>query len=129
MRAHVCPGRLGTVRRSHSFFERRRKQKMNTSLHQPSLQHRPWSRLLLIGPYLRKASFGFAGLLIVVGLLLVGCGTSTTSSPTSGNSSAKPARSFAGLVDIGGGRKMYLNCRGSGPPTVALVWCRSVRVH
>src|SRR5438874_104096 len=48
------------------------------------------------------------GLLIVVGLLLVGCGTSTTSSPTSGNSSAKPTRTFAGLVDIGGGRKMYL---------------------
>ena len=73
---------------------------MNTALHQPSPHHRPWSRLRLIGPYLRKASFGFAGLLIVVGLLLVGCGTSTTSSTTSGNSSAKPASSFAGLVDI-----------------------------
>ena len=28
---------------------------------------------------------------------------------------------FAGLVDIGGGRKMYLNCRGTGSPTVVLV--------
>jgi pimeloyl-ACP methyl ester carboxylesterase len=28
---------------------------------------------------------------------------------------------FAGLVDIGGGRKMYLECRGQGSPTVILV--------
>jgi pimeloyl-ACP methyl ester carboxylesterase len=28
---------------------------------------------------------------------------------------------FAGLADIGGGRKMYLECRGSGSPTVVLV--------
>lgn len=28
---------------------------------------------------------------------------------------------FAGLVDIGGGRKMYLECRGGGSPTVVLV--------
>jgi len=28
---------------------------------------------------------------------------------------------FAGLVDIGGGRKMYLECRGTGSPTVMLV--------
>jgi pimeloyl-ACP methyl ester carboxylesterase len=28
---------------------------------------------------------------------------------------------FAGLVDIGGGRKMYLACRGTGFPTVVLV--------
>jgi pimeloyl-ACP methyl ester carboxylesterase len=28
---------------------------------------------------------------------------------------------FAGLVDIGHGRKMYLECRGSGSPTVVLV--------
>src|SRR4029077_10283461 len=30
-------------------------------------------------------------------------------------------RDFAGLVDIGGGRKMYLKCRGTGSPTVVLV--------
>jgi pimeloyl-ACP methyl ester carboxylesterase len=94
---------------------------MNTALHQPSPQHRPGSRLLLIGPYLPKASCGFAGLLVVVGLLLAGCGTATTSSPTSGNASAKPARSFAGLVDIGSGRKLYLECQGTGTPTVVLV--------
>ena len=28
---------------------------------------------------------------------------------------------FAGLVDIGGGRKMYLKCSGRGSPTVVLV--------
>ncbi len=28
---------------------------------------------------------------------------------------------FTGLVDVGGGRKMYLECRGSGSPTVVLV--------
>ena len=28
---------------------------------------------------------------------------------------------FAGLVDVGGGRKMYLECRGIGSPTVVLV--------
>jgi pimeloyl-ACP methyl ester carboxylesterase len=35
----------------------------------------------------------------------------------------KSARSgnFAGLVDIGGGRKMYLKCSGTGSPTVVLV--------
>jgi pimeloyl-ACP methyl ester carboxylesterase len=34
---------------------------------------------------------------------------------------AAEAKDFAGLVDIGGGRKMYLECRGSGSPTVVLV--------
>jgi pimeloyl-ACP methyl ester carboxylesterase len=28
---------------------------------------------------------------------------------------------FAGLVDIGGGRKMYLKCSGTGSPTVMFV--------
>jgi pimeloyl-ACP methyl ester carboxylesterase len=28
---------------------------------------------------------------------------------------------FAGLIDIGGGRKIYLECRGAGSPTVVLV--------
>jgi len=37
---------------------------------------------------------------------------STASAPASGN--------FAGFIDIGAGRKMYLECRGSGSPTVIL---------
>jgi pimeloyl-ACP methyl ester carboxylesterase len=61
------------------------------------------------------------GLLFVVCLLLAGCGPSTTSSTTSGDGSFRPTRTFAGLVDIGSGRKMYLECRGSGSPTVVLV--------
>jgi pimeloyl-ACP methyl ester carboxylesterase len=31
------------------------------------------------------------------------------------------AADFTGLVDIGGGRKMYLECRGTGAPTVVLI--------
>jgi pimeloyl-ACP methyl ester carboxylesterase len=47
-------------------------------------------------------------------LLLAGCGTATAMTA--------PARGdFAGLVAIGGGRKMYLECRGTGSPTVVLV--------
>jgi pimeloyl-ACP methyl ester carboxylesterase len=34
---------------------------------------------------------------------------------------AAPTGNFAGLVEIGGGRKMYLNCRGKGSPVVVLV--------
>src|ERR1700736_1439515 len=34
--------------------------------------------------------------------------------------SSAPA-DFSGLVDIGGGRKMYLECRGAGSPTVVLI--------
>src|SRR5207244_142175 len=35
--------------------------------------------------------------------------------------SATGSADRAGLVDIGGGRKMYLNCQGTGSPTVVLV--------
>jgi hypothetical protein len=30
----------------------------------------------------------------------------------------KKGRDFAGLVDIGVGRRLYLECRGTGAPTV-----------
>lgn len=33
----------------------------------------------------------------------------------------EPSETKAGLVDIGGGRKMYLECRGTGSPTVVLI--------
>ena len=36
-------------------------------------------------------------------------------------SAATGSADFAGLVDIGAGRKMYLECRGTGSPTVVLV--------
>ena len=34
---------------------------------------------------------------------------------------AEPSETKAGLVDIGGGRKIYLECRGTGSPTVVLI--------
>ncbi|MEZ4564731.1 MAG: alpha/beta fold hydrolase [Thermomicrobiales bacterium] len=36
-------------------------------------------------------------------------------------SAAAAAGDFAGLVDIGGGRKMFLQCQGEGGPTVVLI--------
>jgi pimeloyl-ACP methyl ester carboxylesterase len=36
-------------------------------------------------------------------------------------SAAAENANFAGLVDIGGGRRMYLECRGAGSPTVLLI--------
>ncbi len=61
------------------------------------------------------------GLLMLLGLLLAGCSASTTSSTTGENGRFRPARSLDGLVDLGSGRTMYLECRGSGSPTVVLV--------
>ena len=46
-------------------------------------------------------------------LLLVPLATAVAHAAGSGD--------FAGLVDIGGGRKIYLECRGTGSPTVVLV--------
>ena len=45
----------------------------------------------------------------------------STPEGTPQSSASKPGSdNFAGLVDIGAGRKMYLECRGSGSPTVIL---------
>lgn len=61
-------------------------------------------------------------------LILAGCtGAASTSTPDTSNG-ATPARGdFAGLVDIGGGRTMYLQCQGTGSPTVVLVSGRADR--
>ena len=42
--------------------------------------------------------------------------SATATAPDSGKS-----KDFAGLVDIGGGRKMYMECQGKGLPTVVFV--------
>ncbi len=59
------------------------------------------------------------------GPLIAGCASSTTNSTAdrSGTTMAAsaPRADFSGLVDIGGGRKMYMTCRGTGSPTVVLV--------
>jgi pimeloyl-ACP methyl ester carboxylesterase len=39
----------------------------------------------------------------------------------SGERNSGNSKDFAGLVDIGGGRKMYMECQGKGSPTVVLV--------
>jgi CubicO group peptidase (beta-lactamase class C family)/pimeloyl-ACP methyl ester carboxylesterase len=45
---------------------------------------------------------------------------STPHAASQSSASVPASGDFAGLVDIGGGRKMYLQCRGSGSPTVIL---------
>ena len=57
-------------------------------------------------------SFGARILLVLVPLV-------TALDPPSAR--AADSQDFAGLVDIGGGRKMYLDCRGTGSPAVVLV--------
>jgi pimeloyl-ACP methyl ester carboxylesterase len=73
---------------------------------------------------------------IIVALTLVAAGCTGSNSDTSASSesseatqavaveeseSEKSEGDFAGLVDIGGGRQIYLECRGTGSPTVVLV--------
>ena len=59
------------------------------------------------------------------GLLIAGCAGSTTNSTDNRadttTAASAPRADFSGLVDIGGGRKMYMECRGKGSPTVVLV--------
>jgi pimeloyl-ACP methyl ester carboxylesterase len=50
-----------------------------------------------------------------VGVLLAATACSAAPSPGPGNADV------AGLVDIGGGRRLYLECRGAGSPTVVLI--------
>lgn len=52
------------------------------------------------------------GAAVVVGSLVAGCG-STAPTPTRGD--------FAERIEIGAGRTMYLECSGSGSPTVVLI--------
>jgi len=68
----------------------------------------------------------------VVVVVLGAAATALAASPSHNNHSAtkgNPAtkgtsghnKDFAGLVDIGGGRKMYMECQGKGRPTVVFV--------
>ena len=62
----------------------------------------------------------------VVVVVLSVAATALAASPSASNhstkgNSAKTNKDFAGLVDIGGGRKMYMECRGKGRPTVVFV--------
>lgn len=46
-------------------------------------------------------------------LALIGCSSNTTNDTSTS--------AFSGTVDIGAGRKMYLECVGTGSPTVILI--------
>ena len=47
--------------------------------------------------------------------------TTTPGTAHASEGSTNPPADFSGLVAIGGGREMYMECRGSGSPTVVLV--------
>ena len=62
----------------------------------------------------------------VVAVVLSAAATALAASPSASNhpakgNSAKNNKDFAGLVDIGGGREMYMECQGKGRPTVVFV--------
>ena len=60
-------------------------------------------------------------LVIALLTLLLGLPISAMAQPTTPAASPMATSGdFAGLVDIGGGRQMYLECRGEGDPTVIL---------
>ncbi|MFG1783268.1 alpha/beta fold hydrolase [Rhodococcus oryzae] len=70
----------------------------------------------------RLAALRFAAAVLGVTASLIACGSQEESPagntvPTADTPQADIARTF----DIGGGRQMYLECRGSGSPTVVLV--------
>ncbi len=69
--------------------------------------------------------------IVALALIAAGCSGGGSSSDTSTSSESSETTQaaaveesegdFAGLVDIGGDRQMYLECRGKGGPTVVLV--------
>ena len=69
--------------------------------------------------------------IVASALVAAGCSGGSSSSDTSASSEPSEAGQaaaveesegdFAGLVDIGGDRQMYVECRGKGGPTVVLV--------
>jgi pimeloyl-ACP methyl ester carboxylesterase len=63
---------------------------------------------------LRATASGVLALLLATATVVAAQGTVPLAAPAAQGD-------FAGLVDIGSGRRMYLECRGSGGPTVILV--------
>jgi pimeloyl-ACP methyl ester carboxylesterase len=66
----------------------------------------------------------------IVAVVLSAAATGLAASPSNNNSANDGTlgrgelgknKDFSGLVDIGGGRKMYMECHGRGAPTVVLV--------
>ena len=52
---------------------------------------------------------------------LIAGGAGATTNSAADKAASAPSADFSGLVDIGGGRKIYMECRGKGSPTVVLV--------
>jgi len=68
-----------------------------------------------------------AGIVVACGLVLAACGCASSSDRRdAGATSATPQstlarKDFAGLVDVGGGRRIWATCKGQGSPTVVLL--------
>jgi pimeloyl-ACP methyl ester carboxylesterase len=82
------------------------------------------------GPTVLVATMlGRAGCVVGLGIAAAGCGAgeTRTEGSTGGGDAAIPGAFVpgsgdrSGLVDIGGGRTMYLECSGSGSPTIIFV--------
>jgi pimeloyl-ACP methyl ester carboxylesterase len=64
-----------------------------------------------------------SGVIIVLSVLVLiatACSSPTSSAPLS-STTIHAHHDVNGLVDIGGGRKIFAQCRGQGPPTVVLI--------
>ena len=76
-----------------------------------------------MGPRIRSSITGIASLFLVT-IVLAGCSGPASvpaESPSSPGPSASATADVSGLIDIGGGRSLFLECRGTGSPTVLLV--------
>jgi len=59
---------------------------------------------------------------LIVSVVVMSCATTTASAaPKEGSKRGQSTAAFAKRVDIGGGRSMYVECRGKGSPTVLLL--------
>ena len=73
----------------------------------------------------RPSRFLVLGMAIAVALVAGACASGSSGTTTA--ATARPSRTtvprpdIAGTFDIGGGRKMYLQCSGQGSPTVVLI--------
>ena len=67
-------------------------------------------------------SIRLAGALVAVAAVVAGCSGATSAQGTTASPAPPSSQSpVAGRFDIGGGRAMYLECAGTGSPTVVLV--------
>ena len=58
---------------------------------------------------------------VVVACALAALAASCSSSSESGSTTVHDQHDVSGSIDIGGGRRVYVDCRGVGSPTVVLI--------